>query len=99
MDHVRRYAFGTATQVLPVPELMPFRLTRQLAGALAPYDATAVLHRPLAAALSALRDGGAILHVRPCSVFFLLPTGSRVVTVRMQASNGACCSLNLLSVQ
>ena len=62
---MRRYAFGTATQVLPVPELMPFRLTRQLAGALAPYDATAVLHRPMAAALSALRDGGAILHVRP----------------------------------
>lgn len=59
-----RYAFGTATQALPVPELMPFRLTRQMAGALAPHDATAVLQRPLGLGMGALRDGRAILQVQ-----------------------------------
>ncbi|KAK7231927.1 hypothetical protein SO694_00083063 [Aureococcus anophagefferens] len=34
------YAFGTATTALPVPELIPFRLTRELARALAPSTAT-----------------------------------------------------------
>lgn len=67
-----RYAFGTATQVLPVPELMPFRLTRQLAGALAPYEATDVLQRPLACCLGALRNNAAVLQVTfdsvPCLI-------------------------------
>lgn len=48
-----------------MPELMPFRLTRQLAGALAPHEATAVLQRPMGAAMGALRDGTAILQVPP----------------------------------
>jgi DNA-dependent protein kinase catalytic subunit len=26
------YSFGTGTQLLPIPELMPFRLTRQMLG-------------------------------------------------------------------
>jgi DNA-dependent protein kinase catalytic subunit len=59
----RRYAFGTATQALPVPELMPFRLTQQLAGVLAPHDASAVLRQPMGTAMGALRDGAAILQV------------------------------------
>lgn len=46
-----------------MPELMPFRLTRQLAGALAPHEATAVLQRPMGAAMGALRGGAAILQV------------------------------------
>lgn len=57
------YAFGTATQALPVPELMPFRLTRQLAGALAPHEAKEVLARPLGSAMGALRDSRAIIQV------------------------------------
>jgi len=32
------YAFGTATSVLPIPELAPFRLTDALLGGLAPND-------------------------------------------------------------
>lgn len=50
-----------------MPELMPFRLTRQLAGALAPHEATAVLQQPMAAAMGALREGAAILQVPPWS--------------------------------
>ena len=60
----RRYAFGTGTQVLPIPELMPFRLTRQLAGVLAPHDALSVLAGPMAAAFAALRAGADVLEVR-----------------------------------
>ena len=60
----RRYAFGTGTQVLPIPELMPFRLTRQMAGVLAPHDALAVLAGPMAAAFAALRSGVDVLEVR-----------------------------------
>ena len=59
-----RYAFGTGTQVLPIPELMPFRLTRQMTGVLAPHDALAVLAGPMAAAFAALRGGADILEVR-----------------------------------
>ncbi len=59
----RRYAFGTGTQVLPIPELMPFRLTRQMAGVLAPHDALAVLAGPMTAAFAALRSGADVLEV------------------------------------
>jgi hypothetical protein len=45
---------------------MPFRLTRQLAGTLAPHDAGAVLRQPMGAAMGALREGAAILQVPPC---------------------------------
>jgi DNA-dependent protein kinase catalytic subunit len=34
------YAFGTATSVLPIPELVPFRLTKALLDGLAPNDGT-----------------------------------------------------------
>jgi DNA-dependent protein kinase catalytic subunit len=37
------HAFGTATQFLPIPELMPFRLTRQLIGFLQPLDTEGLL--------------------------------------------------------
>ena len=55
--------------MLPIPELMPFRLTRQMAGVLAPHDALAVLAGPMAAAFAALRSGADVLEVRCCSPF------------------------------
>ena len=58
-----RYSFGTGTQALPIPELMPFRLTRQMCGVLAPHDARAALAGPMAATLQALRSGAHILEV------------------------------------
>ena len=47
-------------QVLPVPELIPFRLTRCLLGALAPVGA-AVLEKPLEVALASLRANKELL--------------------------------------
>ncbi len=37
------HAFGSATQFLPIPELIPFRLTRQLTNFLLPLDADGLL--------------------------------------------------------
>lgn len=41
------HAFGSATEQLPVPELVPFRLTRQLVGTLAPLDVAGILETPM----------------------------------------------------
>jgi len=50
-------------QVLPIPELMPFRLTRQMSGALQPHDALALLQPPCTLVMTALRSGNDILEV------------------------------------
>eukprot|EP00877_Chromochloris_zofingiensis_P010400 jgi/Chrzof1/5613/Cz16g08340.t1 len=55
------YSFGTAVMVLPVPELAPFRLTRQLQCVLQPHDAKAVLQAIIAAALSAMQEHKQVL--------------------------------------
>ena len=47
------YSFGTAS-TLPVPEIVPFRLTRCVREAIAPLDRTELLTSDLALALSAL---------------------------------------------
>lgn len=49
--------------MLPIPELMPFRLTRQMRGALQPHDARELLKAPIALGLAALRAGSGILEV------------------------------------
>eukprot|EP01063_Lacrimia_lanifica_P031641 TRINITY_DN5264_c0_g1_i1.p1 TRINITY_DN5264_c0_g1~~TRINITY_DN5264_c0_g1_i1.p1 ORF type:complete len:2741 (+),score=986.98 TRINITY_DN5264_c0_g1_i1:951-8225(+) len=49
------HAFGTATELLHIPELMPFRLTPQLCGVWAPLGAT-LLRGGMTAALTALQD-------------------------------------------
>ncbi len=49
--------------MLPIPELMPFRLTRQMRGVLQPHDACELLKAPLALGLAALRAGSGILEV------------------------------------
>lgn len=59
-----RYSFGTGAQMLPIPELMPFRLTRQMRGALQPHDARELLKTPIALGLAALRSGSGVLEVR-----------------------------------
>jgi DNA-dependent protein kinase catalytic subunit len=48
------HAFGTATQFLPIPELMPFRLTRQFIGFLQPLDADGLLKHNMVYALSGM---------------------------------------------
>ncbi len=58
------HAFGTATEVLPVPELVPFRLTRQIELLFMPYGYEAFLKDPMTNVLAALRENSdAILTV------------------------------------
>jgi DNA-dependent protein kinase catalytic subunit len=55
------HAFGTATQFLPIPELIPFRLTRQLTEFLQPLDADGLLKHNMIHTMSALRENQDIL--------------------------------------
>ncbi|CAO3567705.1 unnamed protein product [Mortierella alpina] len=49
------HAFGSATEVLPVPELVPFRLTRQLEGFLKPLGVKGLLEHPMVCIMKALQ--------------------------------------------
>ena len=49
------HVFGSATSQLPVPELVPFRLTAQLAGLTAPLGAAGLTRHTLLLAVRALR--------------------------------------------
>ena len=49
------HAFGTATQYLPIPELMPFRLTRQMTAVFKPHTTEGVFKHSMLHALNALR--------------------------------------------
>ncbi|KAM4704971.1 DNA-dependent protein kinase catalytic subunit [Rhinophrynus dorsalis] len=56
------HAFGTATQFLPVPELMPFRLTRQIVNLMLPLKETGLFDSVMVHALRAYRaDPGLLL--------------------------------------
>ncbi|KAH9129951.1 hypothetical protein AeMF1_000010 [Aphanomyces euteiches] len=48
-------SFGSGASMLPVPELVPFRFTRQLQGVLQPHNAKLLFQQDLAAVLEALR--------------------------------------------
>ncbi|XP_024434002.2 DNA-dependent protein kinase catalytic subunit isoform X1 [Desmodus rotundus] len=50
------HAFGSATQFLPVPELMPFRLTRQFINLMLPMKETGVMYSVMVHALRAFRS-------------------------------------------
>ncbi|KAF7728429.1 hypothetical protein EC973_006107 [Apophysomyces ossiformis] len=50
------HAFGSATELLPVPELVPFRLTRQLVGALEPLGISSLLDVPMINVLQAIQS-------------------------------------------
>ena len=56
-----RYSFDTGVSVLPIPELMPFRLTQQMLGVLEPLDAKVLLRNPMAQVMTALRGGRDVL--------------------------------------
>ncbi|KAI8883147.1 hypothetical protein K501DRAFT_333495 [Backusella circina FSU 941] len=55
------HAFGSATELLPIPELVPFRLTRQLVGALEPLGISGALEHVMVYILQAIRDDKEIL--------------------------------------
>lgn len=49
------HAFGYGTRELPVPELMPFRLTQQIINVMEPLGVTGILHRSMFYTLQCLR--------------------------------------------
>ncbi|XP_078691376.1 DNA-dependent protein kinase catalytic subunit-like isoform X2 [Branchiostoma floridae x Branchiostoma belcheri] len=55
------HAFGSATQHLPVPELMPFRLTRQMLNLLLPLKESGLLQSTMVHVLRALRSSPNVL--------------------------------------
>lgn len=55
------HAFGTATQFLYIPELMPFRLTRQLVGVLSPHGYDGILKHDMIETLQVLEDNKDLL--------------------------------------
>ncbi|XP_077480903.1 DNA-dependent protein kinase catalytic subunit [Stigmatopora argus] len=50
------HAFGSATQFLPVPELMPFRLTRQFVNLMRPMKESGLIQSVMAHSLRAYRN-------------------------------------------
>lgn len=55
------HAFGSATQFLPVPELMPFRLTRQFINLMLPMKETGLVYSVMVHALRAFRSDADLL--------------------------------------
>lgn len=55
------HAFGSATQFLPIPELMPFRLTRQLINLMLPMKETGLVYSVMVHALRAFRSQSSLL--------------------------------------
>ena len=71
-------AFGKGVWALPVPELVPFRLTKQMLGVLAPLDSKALLKRSMTSVVSALRDNRRMLK-QNLSIFLDDPTMDWIV--------------------
>lgn len=55
------YSFGTSVLLLPVPELVPFRLTVQLKNFLLPLDAVGLLRHDMVRIMSALHGSRALI--------------------------------------
>lgn len=55
------YSFGTSVLLLPVPELVPFRLTSQLKNFLLPLDAVGLLRHDMVRIMSALQGSRALI--------------------------------------
>ncbi|KAJ0409150.1 hypothetical protein ATCC90586_004683 [Pythium insidiosum] len=49
-------SFGAGASILPVPELIPFRFTRQMQTVLQPYDSSILLVQDMTAVFGALRE-------------------------------------------
>jgi DNA-dependent protein kinase catalytic subunit len=55
------HAFGSSTIILPIPELMPIRLTRQLVKLNAPLEQNGILEATMIHTLNALRENNDLL--------------------------------------
>ena len=65
------HAFGSATELLPVPELIPFRLTRQMIGFLEPLGVAGLLRVPMINVLEGRFDvKETMIKVSPLTPYF-----------------------------
>lgn len=78
------HAFGSATQFLPVPELMPFRLTRQFVNLMLPLKESGTLKNVMVHTLRALRNNHELL-LNTMDVFIKEPSLDWQVFARKQA--------------
>lgn len=62
------HAFGSATELLPVPELMPFRLTPQLVKVMQPHGTSGLFRSSMIHVLRTLKENKDVL-VATCEVF------------------------------
>ncbi|XP_030839871.1 DNA-dependent protein kinase catalytic subunit [Strongylocentrotus purpuratus] len=67
------HSFGSATQFLPIPELIPFRLTRQIINLMLPMKIDGVLQSTMVHTLRALRQNHELL-VNTMDVFVKEPS-------------------------
>uniref|UniRef100_F6UGH4 DNA-dependent protein kinase catalytic subunit n=1 Tax=Xenopus tropicalis TaxID=8364 RepID=F6UGH4_XENTR len=67
------HAFGTATQFLPVPELMPFRLTRQIVNLMLPMKESGIFDSVMVHSLRAYRSDPGLL-ITTMDVFIKEPS-------------------------
>ncbi|KAL9956083.1 hypothetical protein ACROYT_G037506 [Oculina patagonica] len=78
------HAFGSATQFLPVPELMPFRLTQQFVNLMLPLKESGTLQNVMVHTLRALRNNHELL-LNTMDVFIKEPSLDWQVFARKQA--------------
>jgi DNA-dependent protein kinase catalytic subunit len=80
-------AFGKGAWSMPVPELVPFRLTRQMLGVLAPLDSEALLKCSMTCVMLALRANKHLLK-QNLSIFLEDPTMDWIIDNKSYAGAG-----------
>jgi hypothetical protein len=80
-------AFGKGAWAKPIPELVPFRLTRQMLGVLSPLDSEALLKRSMTCVMLALRANKHLLK-QNLSIFLEDPTMDWIIENKRQAGAG-----------
>ncbi|KRY92665.1 DNA-dependent protein kinase catalytic subunit, partial [Trichinella pseudospiralis] len=81
------YAFGASLQYLPIPELMPFRLTKQFVGVVDPVGMHGLLESTMKYCLKAFRDSSYIL-LNTMDTFVKEPSLNWIVEARRQIGEG-----------
>jgi hypothetical protein len=80
-------AFGKGAWAKPIPELVPFRLTRQMLGVLSPLDSETLLKRSMTCVMLALRANKHLLK-QNLSIFLEDPTMDWIIENKRQAGAG-----------
>ncbi|KAI8820570.1 uncharacterized protein EV422DRAFT_578857 [Fimicolochytrium jonesii] len=88
------HAFGSATEVLPIPELVPFRLTKQMALVLEPLGVPVLLQDTMINVMSAMRSKKEVL-LNVLNIFIKEPLMEwRTFALKQAARQGKGTSLS-----